>query len=141
MMVMTFEATCSPCTTQFVKNRNADQFSEEFPRAMRSIKENRYVDDLMDIVPRIHKHGGFYIRNWVFNSPSVLKAQKAEPEDKVNLKMGSEHQSLRLITEATQLLRLPKEKTRTEIGGFGATSAVTALSKVEVVLEPRFNSD
>ncbi|XP_055848298.1 uncharacterized protein LOC129913548 [Episyrphus balteatus] len=98
MKVMTFGATCSPCTAHFVKNTNADNFAAEFPRAACSIKENHYVDDLMDSVPteeeaitlaqeirHIHKQGGFHIRNWVSNSSAVLRALQSEPTEQKSM--------------------------------------------------------
>lgn len=37
IIVMTFGATCSPCRAQYVRNRNAMEFSNEFPRAVNGI--------------------------------------------------------------------------------------------------------
>ncbi|XP_052900305.1 uncharacterized protein LOC128306748 [Anopheles moucheti] len=45
--VMTFGAACSPSSAQFVKNRNAKRFEEEFPRAAKCIKDEHYVDDML----------------------------------------------------------------------------------------------
>ncbi|XP_074042695.1 uncharacterized protein [Leptinotarsa decemlineata] len=45
MKVMTFGATSSPSMAQFVKNRNAEEFSSKFPEAARAIIEKHYVDD------------------------------------------------------------------------------------------------
>lgn len=87
MSVMTFGASCSPCTAQFVKNKNATVFLSTHPRAANAIIENHYVDDLMDCehsekemiqlledVRMIHASGGFKIRNFISNSDNVLKA-------------------------------------------------------------------
>ncbi|XP_055844833.1 uncharacterized protein LOC129911149 [Episyrphus balteatus] len=103
MNVMTFGATCSPCSSQFIKNKNADEFSQAFPRAARAIRENHYVDDLMDSVATeeeaiqlakevrfVHSQGGFKIRNWISNSTSVLKALNAEPTDSKDLNIDVE---------------------------------------------------
>lgn len=103
MTVMTFGATCSPCSAQFVKNKNADDFVSMFPRAVPSIRENHYVDDLMDSVAteaeaiklateirHIHQQGGFHIRNWISNSSLVLKALKSEPTDSKDLNVDVE---------------------------------------------------
>lgn len=48
MQVATFGSTCSPASAQFVKNRNAQEFAEQYPRAALAIHENHYVDDYLD---------------------------------------------------------------------------------------------
>lgn len=45
MRVMTFGATCSPTSAQYVKNLNAAQFEKEYPAAVKAIYELHYVDD------------------------------------------------------------------------------------------------
>ncbi|XP_065076520.1 uncharacterized protein LOC135700058 [Ochlerotatus camptorhynchus] len=97
MQVMTFGASCSPATAQYVKNRNADRFEEEFPEAVAVIKEGHYVDDMVisveteqkavelaEAVRFIHMQGGFEIRNWVSNSSLVqlkMNGEKAVEKD------------------------------------------------------------
>ncbi|XP_065091343.1 uncharacterized protein LOC135712305 [Ochlerotatus camptorhynchus] len=85
MDVATFGSSCSPCSLQFVKNLNADELAEEFPKAAEAVKENHYVDDyldsvdtvdeavqLVDEVRTIHAKGGFEIRHWLSNSSDVI---------------------------------------------------------------------
>ncbi|XP_058455592.1 uncharacterized protein LOC131432955 [Malaya genurostris] len=85
MDVLTFGSTCSPCSAQYVKNLNAEQYSAEFPEAAEAILHRHYVDDYYDStdtvedairrakeVQYIHDHGGFHIRNWVSNSKAFL---------------------------------------------------------------------
>lgn len=48
LKVMTFGANCSPTSAQFVKNQNASEFKDKFPRAVESIIKNHYVDDMLD---------------------------------------------------------------------------------------------
>lgn len=85
--VMTFGATCSPTSAQFVKNENAKRFVEEFPEAVTAITENHYVDDLLHSfdcdadaiklakeIKHIYSAAGFEIRNWISNSKSVMIA-------------------------------------------------------------------
>lgn len=87
MCVMTFGATCSPTTAQYVKNLNADQYEEEHPAATKAIREQHYVDDFVasfateeeaikvtSTVTEIHKLGGFVLRGFVSNSSAVLKS-------------------------------------------------------------------
>lgn len=85
MLVMTFGATCSPSLAQYVKNLNAKDFIEKFPRAVFAITDNHHVDDLLDSVDtteeavqlindvrHIHSQAGFTIRNFMSNSKKVL---------------------------------------------------------------------
>lgn len=84
MTRMTFGASCSPCSATYVLRENANQFSVQHPRAVESIRENHYVDDLLDSfdsedealeisrqIHFIHEEGGFLIRNWISNSRQV----------------------------------------------------------------------
>ncbi|XP_055714320.1 uncharacterized protein LOC129808566 [Phlebotomus papatasi] len=85
MTVMIFGATCSPAVASYVKNKNAEEYAEEFPEATREIVENHYVDDylgsaddetsaikLIKDVVHVHKMGGFQIRNFVSSSPVII---------------------------------------------------------------------
>ncbi|XP_055527785.1 uncharacterized protein LOC129720345 [Wyeomyia smithii] len=87
MDVATFGSTCSPCSAQYVKNLNAEQFSGQFPEAAIAVSEKHYVDDYYDSVDTveeamqrakevkyIHSQGGFHIRNWVSSSHEFLEA-------------------------------------------------------------------
>lgn len=86
MTVLSFGAACSPCTAQFVKNENADQYSELYPDASEAIQKNHYVDDYLDSfassetaikivkeVSFVHSKAGFHIRNWLSNSDQVIE--------------------------------------------------------------------
>ncbi|XP_055522736.1 uncharacterized protein LOC129716916 [Wyeomyia smithii] len=86
MDVAIFGASCSPCIAQFVKNKNAEEFSQEYPRAAKAIIDNHYVDDyldsidtiakaieLMEQVKYIHANGGFELCQLVSNSTEVLR--------------------------------------------------------------------
>ncbi|XP_038121586.1 uncharacterized protein LOC119770558 [Culex quinquefasciatus] len=99
MDVATFGATCSPCAAQFVKNKNAEEFSKQYPAAAKAIVENHYVDDYYDSastvdeaiqrakeVRLIHSKAGFEIRNWVASSSEVVRALGEKKADqKVHL--------------------------------------------------------
>jgi len=87
MQVMTFGATCSPTTAQFVKNKNAEEFRRDYPKAYTAITEKHYVCDYLDSasteaiatqrirdVVEVHKQGGFKIRTWASNSSTVLSS-------------------------------------------------------------------
>ncbi|XP_062704132.1 uncharacterized protein LOC134286523 [Aedes albopictus] len=85
MDVATFGATCSPCSAQFIKNRNALEHSTQFPDAASAIVDRTYVDDYFDSLDSeeealqrakevrfIIAKAGFEVRNWSSNSPLVL---------------------------------------------------------------------
>ena len=93
MAAMIFGAvsSISPCSAQFVKNRNAEQFADEMPDAVNAIWHKHYMDDYLDSVDteseaitrikevlHIHEQGGFEMRNWISSSRKVLQAI---PED------------------------------------------------------------
>ncbi|XP_062708969.1 uncharacterized protein LOC134288366 [Aedes albopictus] len=96
MDVATFGSTCSPVCAQFVKNLNAEEFSERYPRAATAITKHHYVDDYLDSfqtvqeavevvneVKHVHSRGGFELRNFLSNSAEVLTAIGAESGDTV----------------------------------------------------------
>ncbi|XP_037813637.1 uncharacterized protein LOC119604840 [Lucilia sericata] len=84
MKALTFGISCAPCIAHFVRNRNADYFRNEYPRAVKAIQCYHYMDDFIDSVDTedeakelavhvrlIHSAGGFHMRNWVTNSVEV----------------------------------------------------------------------
>ncbi|XP_065356142.1 uncharacterized protein LOC135950533 [Calliphora vicina] len=48
MLVMMFGAACSPCIAYYVKETNAMEHRNRFPRAVKSILDHHYVDDFVD---------------------------------------------------------------------------------------------
>ncbi|XP_062710760.1 uncharacterized protein LOC134288863 [Aedes albopictus] len=100
MDVSIFGATCSPSSAQYVKNVNAKEFESESPRAAAAITRYHYVDDYLDSFPtaaeavqvgsevrRVHAAGGFEIRNFLSNDPTVAATVGAisnEAEKKIN---------------------------------------------------------
>ncbi|XP_062553818.1 uncharacterized protein LOC134219136 [Armigeres subalbatus] len=110
MQVMTFGASCSPATAQFVKNSNADRYVDEYPEAVAVIKKRHYVDDMVlsveteeevvelsELVRYIHMQGGFEIRNWVSNSALVLSKMNAEQSTEKDLSITSELQTQKIL--------------------------------------------
>ncbi|XP_062541078.1 uncharacterized protein LOC134209112 [Armigeres subalbatus] len=102
MQVMTFGASCSPATAQFVKNQNAERFNEQYPEASRAIVRCTYVDDMLSSTETeqeaidlaksvwfVHNEGGFEIRNWMSNSPKVLEALRGDPSTEKSLDLAS----------------------------------------------------
>ncbi|XP_051159154.1 uncharacterized protein LOC127280291 [Leptopilina boulardi] len=85
MTSMVFGAASSPHTAQYIKNKNAKEFEDEYPEAVKAILDNHYVDDYLDStedeekavtkikqVIKVHKNGGFEIEKWASNSKKVL---------------------------------------------------------------------
>ncbi|XP_058816702.1 uncharacterized protein LOC131679977 [Topomyia yanbarensis] len=94
MNVATFGSSCSPCSAQYVKNVNAQEFSEEHPHAADAIIRHHYVDDYLDSfgtvqeaiqlgreVKMIHAKGGFELRNFMSNEVEITRRVGAEAED------------------------------------------------------------
>ncbi len=91
MKVLIFGACSSPSSAIFVKNKNADDFLQTYPEAVRAIKEDFYCDDylggaqtvkeaikLRQQVSEIHEAGNFKIKKWLSNSSDVISSI---PED------------------------------------------------------------
>lgn len=103
MQAMTFGATCSPTTAQYVKNKNAQQFYKEFPQAVEAVLQNHYVDDyvcsfsseteavkITKEVIKIHKFAGFQLRGFVSNSSIVTKTlNSCQPTEEVSMDLGN----------------------------------------------------
>ncbi|XP_055604632.1 uncharacterized protein LOC129752870 [Uranotaenia lowii] len=107
MDVVTFGAKSSPTTAQYIKNRNAMDFQEQYPRAVEGICQATYVDDYLDSfetsehgqkvaaeVKMIHSQGGFEIRNWASNDKAILntlgKSQNSNAKDLASSEHGTE---------------------------------------------------
>ena len=48
MDVATFGSTSSPCSAQYIKNKNAQAYAEQYPDAVEAIVDKHYVDDYLD---------------------------------------------------------------------------------------------
>ncbi|XP_062538519.1 uncharacterized protein LOC134206806 [Armigeres subalbatus] len=114
--VMIFGACSSPTTAQFVKNKNAQRFREEFPLAVEAVENKHYVDDMLasteteaeaielaNSVKYIHAQGGFDIRNWVSNSTEVLKALGEKPMNEMALNIVAEYATEKVLVDLVVL--------------------------------------
>ena len=94
MDVATFGSTCSPASAQYVKNSNAQEYREKFPRAAKTIIDNHYVDDYLQSfttvaeaievvkeVKHVHSKGGFTLRRFLSNSAEVLNSIEDPAEE------------------------------------------------------------
>lgn len=90
MNVMIFGAVCAPSTSQYIKNKIADEYEDKYPEEAKVIKRNIYVDDLVksfnDLeagkkliknVRDILKSGGFDLVKLKGNHPNILDAIKS----------------------------------------------------------------
>nr|XP_012153196.1 PREDICTED: uncharacterized protein LOC105664201 [Megachile rotundata] len=111
MTSMIFGATSSPCSAQYVKNLNAQEFQSKYPEAAEAIIKYHYMDDyidgadtveeaikLIEEVTEIHRNGGFDIRNWTCNNEVVMSKIPSEKRShiKVNLSFD-EHPTERVL--------------------------------------------
>ena len=91
MNVMIFGANSSPYVAQEIKNRNARQFQETHPEAVRAVVQKHYMDDYLDSldttqealqrvreVKTIHENGGFEMRNWLSNEKEIVQEMSDE---------------------------------------------------------------
>ncbi|XP_075167653.1 uncharacterized protein LOC142239764 [Haematobia irritans] len=90
MKALTFGTSCAPCIANFVRNKNAEDFRDLYPRAVKAINFYHYMDDFIDSVQTeeeaiklanqvktIHAKGGFHMRNWASNS-NIVRQKLAE---------------------------------------------------------------
>ncbi|XP_022827044.1 uncharacterized protein LOC111356792 [Spodoptera litura] len=91
MCSIIFGAASSPCTAIFAKNWNAEQYTKEYPRAVKAIVKNHYMDDYLDSfeteeeavsvatqVKEIHQKACFVLRKWMSTHTNIARA--LEPE-------------------------------------------------------------
>ncbi|XP_055590346.1 uncharacterized protein LOC129742471 [Uranotaenia lowii] len=103
MQVMTFGASCSPSSAQYVKNYNAQQYQGQYPLAAAAITNSHYVDDMLLSVESeqeaiqlakevrfIHAQAGFEMRNWLSNSRAVVTALNECGENEKSLNIGDQ---------------------------------------------------
>ncbi|XP_058827897.1 uncharacterized protein LOC131687827 [Topomyia yanbarensis] len=101
--VMPFGTCCSPSCAQFIKNLNASKIEGQYPVAAQAIIKQHYVDDMLVSVESeqeaiqlamdvkfLHAQAGFDMRNWISNSPAVMKALKENNKDEISLNIGAE---------------------------------------------------
>ena len=85
MTSMLFGATSSPCSALYVKNVNANLFSDKYPKAANSLVHNIYMDDYLDScesidearervkqVIEINKHANWDMHSWASNDQTVF---------------------------------------------------------------------
>jgi len=86
MRSMTFGISCAPCTALYVRDKKAEEYKLQGPRALKGITKAHYIDDCIDSlsdetkaikvtlkVRDIHAAGGYNTTNLASNSSEVLK--------------------------------------------------------------------
>ncbi|XP_062713565.1 uncharacterized protein LOC134290436 [Aedes albopictus] len=109
MDVATFGAACSPCIAQYLKNKNAKEYAEQFPEAAKAVIENHYVDDYLDSVDTVeeavklieevkylHSMAGMEIRNFSSNSAEVFE-QIGQPNNVQHKVLSPESSTQRVL--------------------------------------------
>ncbi|XP_048485574.1 uncharacterized protein LOC125490430 [Plutella xylostella] len=92
MTSVIFGESSSPCTALFIMNRNARDFADTHPVAVRAIEKNHYMDDYLQsftsvgeaqhvtkTVDEIHRQAGFELRGWASNERRVLRHLMTDP--------------------------------------------------------------
>lgn len=99
MTSMLFGTACSPCSAQYVKNKNAKEHMETHREAAEAILDQHYVDDFImsfeseeeavritNSVREVHTQGGFLLTKFVSNSNAILeKLSESIPQDEINM--------------------------------------------------------
>ncbi|XP_067634632.1 uncharacterized protein [Eurosta solidaginis] len=117
---MTFGISCGPCIAHYVRNKNAEEYRNIYPRAYEAINNAHYVDDYIDTadddeaalevaeqVRKVHLAGGFEIRNWASNSVVVLaKLLGGNPGVQTSVQFGDTEKILGLLARYTVGLKI-----------------------------------
>lgn len=85
MSTVIFGASCSPFIAQFIKNKNAKEFINSYPKAVDAIINSHYMDDYVDSIDSvdeaaqlaadivtIHKAACMEMRGWTSNNCAAL---------------------------------------------------------------------
>lgn len=100
-----FGSICASNSVQFVKDENAKQFMNEYPRAVECITDHHYADDALDSfnseeeavevakqVTMIQNEAGFKLKNWISNSKWVMEqlngAQNREKQESLSIQLA-----------------------------------------------------
>ncbi|CAH2218177.1 jg24405 [Pararge aegeria aegeria] len=105
MNTVIFGATSSPSTAIFVKNRNAEDFKNQYPDAVLAIERNHYMDDYLHSfhsekqlvkiaseVDFIHKKAGFELRGWASNRSYLLQKVTNEGAEKTEIELSNKEE-------------------------------------------------
>ncbi|XP_053698802.1 uncharacterized protein LOC128745752 [Sabethes cyaneus] len=157
MDVGTFGATCSPCSAQYIKNLNAEQFTDEYPEVAKAIVHNHYVDDYFDSVDTVeeavrlaknvatvHSRGGFVMRNWVSNSMEFLRQMgERNSGDPVHFHENKETGTERVLgiiwepaKDAFSFSTTPREEFLSALAGTEKPTKRMVLSCVMTMFDP-----
>lgn len=115
MQALTFGMNCAPCIAHYVRNKNASEFQQTYPRAVEAITKYHYVDDFIDSVNSeedaielalqvkiIHSAASFHVRNWACNSKAVLsKVLDSQELDKKNISLCSTEKVLGMFWDSS----------------------------------------
>ncbi|XP_063541585.1 uncharacterized protein LOC134750352 [Cydia strobilella] len=129
MSSMIFGAASSPFTAIYIKNKNAVEWQERFPDAVRAIMVDHYMDDcivslnsvdeaakLAAEITNIHKHAGFEMRAWTSNNPSALRLLPKESLAEVPVASNDVDVDLGRLTAPVRTLGLIWQPVSDKIG-------------------------
>ncbi|XP_058449230.1 uncharacterized protein LOC131429196 [Malaya genurostris] len=155
MQVMTFGASCSPSSAQYVINLNAERFKTQFPEAVEAICKGTYVDDMLysaeseeeavslaQNVQFIHSEGGFEIRGWLSNSEMVVGTMGAQTSSQKDLNKSGELATEKVLgmwwdtVSDTFTFRIPKRCRQELLSGEQAPTKREVLRTLMSVYDP-----
>lgn len=128
-----FGGKSSPSQVLYVKDKNANMFKTKYPQAVKSIKENNYMDDWIKSfkeieeakeqisqVIEINKAANWEMHAWGSNEPSVLKMISPNnlQEKSINLMTNTEERVLGLhwLTDSDELIfKFSETKIKSEL--------------------------
>ena len=134
--VLTFEDKPAPAMAQTVLRKTADEAKEAFPRAVKVLKDNTYMDDIYDSVrteeeqeltksiDKVLKTGGFKVKGWLSNKVKKSSINLGETETATVLEGDGEEKVLGVIWNSTEDVFTYKVKP-----GFLHSQAPIQLSK------------
>ncbi|CAG4984592.1 unnamed protein product [Parnassius apollo] len=108
MSSIIFGAASSPATAIYVMNKNAEEFKNTHPEAVKAIKRNHYMDDYLQSfastteakkiskeVKDIHARANFHLKGWASNNSGAIS--EVEDTNKENsLQLTKEEKTLGL---------------------------------------------
>ncbi|GAA6067592.1 uncharacterized protein LOC113069086, partial [Tachysurus ichikawai] len=89
--VLPFGKTCSPCCAIYALQRHAQEYQDDYGNLAKLVENSFYVDnclhsssssdeakEVVNVLRKLLSEGGFDLRQWACNVPSVIEHLPAE---------------------------------------------------------------